>query len=453
MTNPQYPPAWQPPTDPDQPQYPPAYPPRQQSGPAPGGYPPPPAYPPNPVYPPQAQPYPGQSYPDQSYPGQSYSGQPYSGQSYPGQAQPGQAQPGQAQPGQAYPDQGYPPAGSSWPGHPSEPPTTPMASPSSYPTAPLPTAPLSTGGSFPSAGSYPSGGGYPPPGGAFPPGGSYPPAGPEPSVPSTPPKKGIGGRIAAILVPLVIAAVVAAFKFGGAAALSSLFDRGPSAPSNPFEGTAAESYPAGEAGIIVPTATAVDGFTEAEVAAALDTVRQALIAGRLDERMLLDHDRTTLRSLFSRLGAEDLDLMFEEKLGGIVATMIAPGYELTDDPIRVSGTMTFTGVVMDDIRWLEVHTQYVWVYPFTGELKTPGDHLVTLKDDLYWLFPAAEDVVPEDVGMYLDGRSTSYAHNIDCDLLDQDLIALGKPQFGIGPDVDPDDVMDPNSPVNLPDTC
>jgi hypothetical protein len=247
-----------------------------------------------------------------------------------------------------------------------------------------------------------------------------------------------------------VVVLVAGLKFGGVAFLRNLLDSG---PSNPFEGTAAANYPVGEAGIVVPAATAVPGFTEAQVAEALETVRQALIAGRLDERMLYDHDRSALRALFAPLGAEDLDLMFEEKLGGIVATMIAPGYTLTDDPIRVSGTMTFTGIELDEIRWLEVHTVFVWVYPFSGKLKTPGDHLVTIKDDLYWLFPSPEDVYPEGTGMYLDTRSSSYAHNIDCDLLDQDLVALGKPRIGVGGGVDTDDVMDPNSPVNLPDNC
>jgi hypothetical protein len=244
-----------------------------------------------------------------------------------------------------------------------------------------------------------------------------------------------------------------ALKLGGASYLTTVLAGSP-ASANPFAGTAAEDLPVGEAGIVVPTATAVPGFTEAEVAAALETVRQALIAGRLDERMLYDHDPSDLRALFSPTAAQDLDRMFADNLGGIVATMIAPGHTLPTDQIRVSGTMTFTGVVMDDIRWLEVHTVFVWVYPFPGPSRQPGDRLVTVRDDIYWLFPAAEDVVPDDAGMYLDGRSTSFAHNIDCDLLERSLVALGRPRVGVvGEEIDPYALLDPTSTVWLPETC
>jgi hypothetical protein len=253
-------------------------------------------------------------------------------------------------------------------------------------------------------------------------------------------------------VLVVASGLGTALKLGGFPYLTSVLAGSP-ASANPFAGTAAESLPVGEAGIVVPAATAVPGFTEAEVAAALETVRQALIAGRLDERMLYDHDRSALRALFSPSGAQDLDRMFADDLGGIVATMIAPGHTLTDQ-IRVSGTMSFTGVVIDDIRWLEVHTVFVWVYPFPGTSRQPGDRLVTVRDDIYWLFPAAEDVVPEDAGMYLDGRSTSFAHNIDCDLLERSLVALGRPRVGVvGEEIDPDALLDPTSTVRLPETC
>jgi hypothetical protein len=547
MTTPQYPPAWQPPTEPAQPEYPSpphpggsaprGYPPQRSDG-ATGGYPPrsgapgghpPAAYPPNPGYPPQGQPYPGQSPPGQSYAGHAQAGQSYPAQSYAGQPHPGQQHPGQQHPGQPYgqpqPSQPYgqsqpsQPYGQSQPGQPYGQPFPGQ----SYPAQSYP------GQSYP-AQSYPnqSYAGQPHPGQPYPaqpyqaepqpnqpygrphPGQpygsqSYPPAGaqrpgyqsdaptavlgrplshpsaepdpfaraepdrpyarPEPDRPPYPPaepdrpagrpaprkKKSVGKTIAGVLASVVTIGCAVALKIGAGTLLSTVTD--PPAPSNPFEGTLAESYPSGEAGIQVPPATEVPGFTEAEVAAALDTVRQALVAGRLDEQMLYNHDRSKLRALFSPLGAEELDRLFDEKLGGIVATMIAPDYRLTDDPIRVSGTMTFTGTVMEDIRWLEVHTTFVWVYPFEGELKTPGDHLVTIKDDLYWLFPAPEDVVPDAVGMYLDGRSSSFAHNIDCELLEQDLVALGKPRFGFGEEIDPDAVMDPNSTVNLPDTC
>lgn len=402
MTIPPPPPASPAPAGPDQPPYPPATPPPvgrtpapRPGDPMPGTY-RPPAYPPAPGYPPPAHPV---------------APSPPAGPRAPSPVVP------------------TPPLAS---------PVVPTPSPSSRPatTRPAATRPM---------------GDRPPSGRPAQPGLSRP-SGPGRHRRPSRLRKAVRRTLVALPPLVVVIAVGAAVKFGGAASLTALL--GPSAPVDPFAGTAAESLPHGEAGIVVPTAAAVPGFTDAEVAAALETVRQALIAGRLDERMLYEHDRSALRALFSPTGAKDLDQLFENDLGGIVATMIAPGHTLADHPIRVSGTMSFTGVVIADIRWLEVRTAFVWVYPFPGPSQQPGDRLVTLKDEIYWLFPATEDVLPEDAGMYLDGRSTSFAHNIDCDLLERSLIALGRaPADGAGAEIDPHVLLDPTSTVSHPETC
>ncbi len=369
---------------------------------------------------------------------------------------PGQQAPGYPPPAQQTPPPAYPPQA---PGYAAPlPANTPAYGPPPSPQAPAPQAPqygqAPPPSPFGAAPTAPTPYGETP---AAPFGQAAPP--PYTPVPAAPAKKSgfakIGGIAGLILVVVVGIAVKAGI--GGIANWLSDGDSGTplfSAPDHPFDGTVADGYEIGEAGIKVPAATAVDGFTEDEVAAALDTVKQALIAGRLDESMLYDHDRTALKALFSPAGAEELDTWFDEKIGGIVATMIAPGFELTDHGVRVSGEMTFQATTIEDgIAALEVHTNFVWVYPFTGDLKEPGDHLVTVRDDNYWIFPVAAEVVPEWVGMYLDFRSQAFSYNIDCDLLDADLIALGKPEIGVGGGVDQDDVMDPNGTLDLPDTC
>ncbi|HEY7224334.1 MAG TPA: hypothetical protein VH561_12215 [Micromonosporaceae bacterium] len=358
----------------------------------------------------------------------------------------------------------YPPA---QPSYPTQPDRYPPAS-GSYPPPPGGYPPPASGGGYPpGSGSYPPPpGGYPPPAsGGYPPGsgsyppppGGYPPEGlttpgggpyyPTPEVPA-PPKKSGTGKILGIVGTIVVVVIVAALKFGLGGVIGNLTDTGPSGPKDPFDGTQAAAFPEGEAGLVMPTAAAVPGFTVDEVSSALDTVHSALVAGRLDEKMLYDHSRTALEPLFA---AGVLDDVYDQQLITLVATQIAPGYHLTDNSVRVKGETTFEGGDIDGARALVVHTNYVWVYAFTGALESPGDHLVTIHSKVDWDFPAKADVDAKYLGMYIGQDSEYTATGIDCDLIDQDLIALGKPVLTDSDVGNPDDVFDPNGSLDVPD--
>lgn len=274
--------------------------------------------------------------------------------------------------------------------------------------------------------------------------------------PAVPPKKKHTGLkvLASVLSMLLIACFVGLVKFGVGALLDLAKDEVTPAPSNPFEGTLAADFPEGEAGIVLPQASAVTGFTEQQVADALEKVRQGLIAARLDQRMLVDHDSSVLLNLLAPDAQDALKDDFAQGTFFSFASQIAPGYSLTEDKVRVKGTVEFKANTIDDIRVLEVITKFVWVYAFTGELKRPGDHLVVVRDEVHWVFPVDADVEKSSRGMWIN-EATGYASNIDCDLLDQGLLALGKPRTVVGaqPTEDEDAVFDPNGSLDLPTTC
>ena len=226
-----------------------------------------------------------------------------------------------------------------------------------------------------------------------------------------------------------------------------------SAPTGPFENTPAATYPAGAAGITLPAATAISGFTKAQVAASLDKVKKALIAARLDTKMLVNRDPSTLINMLAPDARPSIRNDFDKKDFFIFASQLAPGSTLTSDGPRVKGRVTFRAAKDGDIRLLEVITNFVWVYPFSGSLAEPGDHLVVVHDEVHWMFPASADVENSSRGMWIDAAE-GYASNIDCDQLKKSLLALGKPEAVLpGSGEDEDTMFDPDRSLAIKETC
>jgi len=264
-----------------------------------------------------------------------------------------------------------------------------------------------------------------------------------------PAKKSGKARLAGILGSVALLVILAVARF----ALNGLFNSDHT-PSNPFEGTKAADYKDAEAAVTtaLPAATDLGPFTKAQVADALNKVKSALLAGRVDEKMLYQHDATALKALFSADSASFIDEQFGKHQGIHFGTQIAPDYHLTGDKVRASGEITVESSLYQGVQIIDVKTNFVWVYAFTGDLKTSGDHLVSIHAKGEYIFPVEADVSPEFVGMNVGDNFELVGSNVDCTLFDQDLIALGKPKAvsggGSGND---DDSLDPNGSMNVPD--
>lgn len=208
---------------------------------------------------------------------------------------------------------------------------------------------------------------------------------------SKPATKGTRGKTVGITLAVLVVLGAGAF----AIVRGGFFASEPPRPADPFEGTPAADFVSGEEALVLPAPTQLPGFTVEQVGAALQTVKSALLAGRLDTAMLYDHSRTAFDALFSDYGVDLLDQLEETNTFTIVATRIAQGYTLADDPVRFKGDITFDGKTLENgIRVLVVHTSFVWVYPFSGQLQRAGDHLVTLRDSVDWMFPEEAEVDP-----------------------------------------------------------
>jgi hypothetical protein len=170
-------------------------------------------------------------------------------------------------------------------------------------------------------------------------------------------------RIGAVIVVAVVIAVVRGV-------FSDHSSNGPGAaraPLDVWESTPASTYAIDDAGIQLPAATAVDGFTADEVAADLLTVKKILTAGRLDDTLRSNSTRTA-PGCSPPIAAGPAVRRHQFTYYG---TQLAPGQTLADEcatraPSRSPAATTTAQA-------------YITTSPsgctFGGTLKEPGDHL------------------------------------------------------------------------------
>ena len=222
---------------------------------------------------------------------------------------------------------------------------------------------------------------------------------------------------------------------GGISATSSAS----AAPTDPFAGTSAANYPKGAAGITLPTAKAVTGFTAAQVTAALRKVRAALVAGRLDRSMLVGHDPGKFLALLAPSNRDDVGKWFKSATFDVVATWIDPAVRLDGgEQPRVSGRVTYASIRVDGIQTLRVTTNFVWVYAFEG-----ADHPLAVEhDETRWDFPSTKNLRAGDKGMWIGGTK-AYGAGVDCAAAAKGLLAPTPPDGRRAPD--PRDTEDPDA--------
>jgi hypothetical protein len=191
------------------------------------------------------------------------------------------------------------------------------------------------------------------------------------------------------------------------------------APTDPFAGSPAAHYPKGAAGITMPAATKVAGFSAAQVGADLKDVRAAMIAGRLDTQMLVGHKPDKFLALLAPNSRKDIKGWFDGRDLSTLATWIDPAVRL--DPAeqpRVSGRTTYRPLRVSGIQTLRITTNYVWVYAFEG----PQHPLAAEHDQIDWDFPDIHHLRAGDRGMWVS-NTKSYGALVDCTAAGKGLLA------------------------------
>jgi hypothetical protein len=196
------------------------------------------------------------------------------------------------------------------------------------------------------------------------------------------------------------------------------------APPDLFAGTPAEQFKVGADAIVLPPAKAVTGFTQAQVATDLNAVKNAMVAARLDPAMLVDHDTSTLIGLLAPDGRSMVQSNFTKNTAFAYATRLQGNTDLTTDPIRASGTITFSAQKVDNLQALVIVTNYIWVYPVAAHRLGVGANLVVVRDQINWTFYTPASVEGSSDGLWIK-RARAFGSNLDCNVVNnQDLVAL-----------------------------
>jgi hypothetical protein len=227
---------------------------------------------------------------------------------------------------------------------------------------------------------------------------------------------------------------------------------------DPYGSTPAADWSDGAAGIVLPAPAAVGSWSRAQVKAAETKVKQALVASHLDNRMLVDHDPSTVLALLAPTMRADVRTHLtkdtDHDYGGTVSELAA-GYHLLPVPIKVNGSMSpGTG----EHGNLVIHTNYVFAFPFA-----PTSPLA-LRDA--WQTVAVQHVQVDfeivtgsryrtaDQGIWLEKTSSYYA-DIGCAQSDRGYLAPAYTNGLIagGDNENPADMFDPQHTMNIQNTC
>jgi hypothetical protein len=252
-----------------------------------------------------------------------------------------------------------------------------------------------------------------------------------------------------LLVIVLVLGAWTLYRLPGGPAGGGATPSAPAAALKPFDGTPAINFTAGAAGITMPTAKAIDGWSASQVKKAQALVKQALVAGHLDRKMLVQRQTDAFVALFARDNRSDVQGRFLTGRFSGAAVRIAPTATLAADPVRVRGTSTIDAGADDNgLRVLQITTDYIWVYPFAGKSASPGERLVVVHDTQRWWIYQRGEVTAASAGLWLN-RSEAYAFNADC-AVDNSFIAPSPPGQRKLP---PITIYDPDMPPSVPNNC
>ncbi|GHF61967.1 hypothetical protein FHX82_002858 [Amycolatopsis bartoniae] len=217
--------------------------------------------------------------------------------------------------------------------------------------------------------------------------------------------------------------------------------------SHPFADTPAQNWAEGIAGLTVPPATKVGGFSQEQVGAALEQVKQVIAAAQFDQATLVGHNPEKYLTALAPNARSQIRSQADQ-----FVTYLADGYPLLPASPRMTGALTPRAGNKGE---LVVHTSYVVAYAFdpgSRDIQGPAEMEPFVRVDADYVVRPGGD--KGDRGVWVD-RSDRYFSNIACTPARQNRIApaFGEQDFG-GPSLSQDPGQyDPAKPAPTQGNC
>lgn len=266
------------------------------------------------------------------------------------------------------------------------------------------------------------------------------------------------GLVLALLVVIggavMVARVADGVRESAAAAASATPSDGVDGPRDLFAGTPAASFAPADKAVVLPPANRTGPFGATEVRAALDSVREALVKGRVDSSMLLGN-RQPFLALFAPGAREEIGPYFDDGAFLRFATRISTPARW--DGTRANGRVSYRATEQDGVRLLEVTTEFVWAYSFKVDVRAPrGAGVAVIRDRVVWQVPYPADVSQADRGLWI-ASADAVTWNVRCDGLEdgwvQEQIWLARLHGDRQPAGDPGTIFDLDAPAPTTTRC
>lgn len=229
--------------------------------------------------------------------------------------------------------------------------------------------------------------------------------------------------------------------------------------AKPFASTPAADWADGAAGITAPEAKAVGGFSAEQVAEATGLARDALVASRVDPRLVSGHDPAGYLGLLAPDARRQLEPLFgggrEPEVQSLVS-MVAPGTELLPAEPKVSGSMS---VRAGDAGELVVHTNYVFAYAFRPDgpikLRDAMNVIVVVRADVDYVLRSGDRWTPSSRGLWF-GDASGFGYSIGCDAYRKGFLAPVAAEPSVttpSDDREPGAFFDPTAPLPAAGGC
>lgn len=187
--------------------------------------------------------------------------------------------------------------------------------------------------------------------------------------------------------------------------------------TRPFLSTPAAGWSDGVDGMVVPQATAVNGFSADKVTKALNLTRDALSASYLDRRVIQDGNVEVLAGLFAPDGRADIRDQPTRHV------RIKSGYRLLDASPKVKGELTVSAGEKGEIV---IRANFAVAYAFYTDhpdrLQSAMDIVAVLRFDNQYVYRESGQFAKSSWGLWA-GAGENFWYSISCSALKDGLLA------------------------------